>query len=107
MSEFNFKSAICTSIEQSKRLLALGLKKETADMWYPHFAKTYPIPLVDEVLTTDDIPAWSLHRLWELVNIAHIILDSENEIPTLYDSVIDFIESKIKEGVFNKNYLEE
>lgn len=76
-------------------------------MWYPHFAKTCPIPLVDEVLTTDDIPAWSLHRLWELVNIKHIILDSENEIPTLYDGVIDFIESKIKEGVFTKNYLEE
>ena len=32
MSEFNFKSQICTSREQSERLLALGLKKETADM---------------------------------------------------------------------------
>ena len=33
MSEFNFKSSVCTSIEQSERLLALGLKKETADMY--------------------------------------------------------------------------
>lgn len=32
MSEFNFKSQICTTREQSERLLALGLKKETADM---------------------------------------------------------------------------
>ena len=32
MSEFNFKSQICTSREQSERLLALGLKKEPADM---------------------------------------------------------------------------
>ena len=29
-----FKSQICTTIEQSKRLLELGLKKETADLVY-------------------------------------------------------------------------
>ena len=67
MVEFNFKSQIATTKEQSERLLALGLKKETADMWYPHFAKTCPIPLIDEVLTTDDIPAWSLGRLIEML----------------------------------------
>ena len=32
MSEFNFKSQVCTDRIQSERLLALGLKKETADM---------------------------------------------------------------------------
>ena len=63
----NFNSQICTTREQSERLLVLGLKKETADMWYPHFAKTCPIPLIDEVLTTDDIPAWSLGRLIEML----------------------------------------
>lgn len=31
MSKFNFNSKPCTSREQSKRLLALGIKKETAD----------------------------------------------------------------------------
>ena len=31
-TKFNFKSQICTSREQSERLIALGLKKETADM---------------------------------------------------------------------------
>ena len=61
--ETKFNSQICTTREQSERLLALGLKKETADMWYPHFAKTCPLPLVDEVLNSDDIPAWSLSRL--------------------------------------------
>ena len=66
-TKFNFKSQICTTREQSERLLALGLKPETADMWYPHFAKTCPIPLIDEVLTTDDIPAWSLGRLIEML----------------------------------------
>ena len=66
-TKFNFNSQIATTIKQSERLLALGLKKETADMWYPHFAKTCPIPLIDEVLTTDDIPAWSLGRLIEML----------------------------------------
>lgn len=62
-----FNSQICTTREQSKRLLSLGLKKETADMWYPHFAKTCPLPLVDEVLNSDDLPAWSLHMLLSLL----------------------------------------
>ena len=28
-----FNSKICTTMEQSERLLSLGLKKETADMY--------------------------------------------------------------------------
>lgn len=32
-TNLKFNSAICTSREQSERLLALGLKKETADMY--------------------------------------------------------------------------
>lgn len=35
-TNLNFNSAICTSREQSERLLTLGLKKETADMHYYH-----------------------------------------------------------------------
>jgi hypothetical protein len=33
-TNLKFNSAICTSREQSERLLALGLKKETADCQY-------------------------------------------------------------------------
>lgn len=34
-TNFNFNSAVCTSREQSEKLLSLGLKKETADMvWH-------------------------------------------------------------------------
>lgn len=29
-----FKSQICTTVEQSERLLGLGLKRETADLHY-------------------------------------------------------------------------
>ena len=36
-----FKSQICTTREQSERLLALGLKKETADCY--HWQETEPM----------------------------------------------------------------
>ena len=127
-TKFNFNSQIATSIEQSERLLALGLKKQTADMWYPHFAKSYPIPLVDEVLTTDDIPAWSLNRLIEMMpfdvipeggfdNCFTLIKNypkgysveydgfSYYHKENIYDTIIDGIEHLIKEGYFNKKYL--
>ena len=100
-----FNSHICTSREQSERLLALGLKKETADMWYPHFASTCPIPLVDETLASDDLPAWSLHRLLSLYNLHYIEFMNDKEIESVYDIVIDAIEQAIKEGYFNKEYL--
>ena len=34
MENFEFKSSICTSVEQSKRSLELGLKRETVDCMY-------------------------------------------------------------------------
>lgn len=105
----NFKSQICTTKEQSARLTALGLKKETADMHHYRWSEGYwdiqACPPRGD--SSSFIPAWSLHRLWELANLRHIILDSGDEIPILYDEVIAFIESEIKEGKFNKNYLED
>lgn len=71
-----FKSQICTTKEQSKKLLELGLKSETADMCF--FRSTdedvenpYTRLVVDDyILNTlesdDNVPAWSLHRLIEL-----------------------------------------
>ena len=69
-----FNSQICTTKIQSERLLALGLKKETADMAY----KYKPKHLADTDIDKDwvivvhspcgtDIPAWSLHRLIEMM----------------------------------------
>lgn len=59
------KTQTCTTIEQSKELLEIyHLKPETADMCY---YKPYPNELyeltVREPYFSDDIPAWSLHRL--------------------------------------------
>ena len=64
-NNLKFNSAICTSRSQSERLLALGLKKETADMHWAYHSVTatryivaHPCDGVGEC-----IPAWSLHRL--------------------------------------------
>lgn len=80
MSKFNFTSQICTTKEQSERLLALGLKKETADMKYPCTTEYYvgiltegmsSLPMIinteDDEVTECDLPAWSLHRLIEMM----------------------------------------
>ena len=69
-TKFNFNSQICTTKEQSERLLALGLKKETADM--------YLCPSIDGIIyqvvqlpessfAEDETPAWSLGRLIEML----------------------------------------
>lgn len=130
MKEFN--SQICTIAEQSQRLLDLGLKPETADMElvYNIFSKTYE-PLTKAFPTSNkyEIPAWSLHRLIELLP-QDILLDDTHYYLTinpfkviyinrhslwiyqrdegcLYDKLIDTIEWTIKNNFFNKEYLNE
>lgn len=98
-----FNSQICTTKEQSERLLALGLKKETADM-----GLAVDIPIVIEDWKTQDTslidsPAWSLHRLIELSGMGIIDTTTDN----IYDKIIQYIEFLIKCGDFNKEYLEE
>lgn len=131
-TNFNFKSAICTSREQSERLLALGLKKETADMCYrTNGMGIYFITALNPLDNPNDIPAWSLGRLWELLpkSIWH-----DNGLEKKYHPIIEYgfvnyvtecgmelfdfdcgyevwgsmivvIEWLIKEGYFNKEYL--
>jgi hypothetical protein len=58
-------------------------------------------------VTKNDIPAWSLHRLIELLFTSmfpYRVID--NDFP-LYDCLIARIEWQIEEGYFNKEYLEE
>ena len=143
MSEFNFKSSVCTSIEQSKRLLALGLKKETADMVLcvpfdyekSKYSDGYAKIVLEEGedFCKEDIPAWSLHRLWELLGkikkyegedellYPRISLVEDDVIfvspkslwsrrnfcspKGVYENIINCFEELIKEGYFNKEYL--
>ena len=108
MSEFNFKSAICTSREQSERLCALGLKKETADMYYQKLNDKWT-PLVGQPFSYGGlrgsylIPAWSLHRLIEILDTNPYVF----YINCGYDTVIDHVEEYIKSGFIDTRYLEE
>ena len=68
-TKFNFNSQICTTREQSERLLSLGLKKETADMHHYRYSEGYWYiqacpPRGD---SSSFIPAWSLHRLLSML----------------------------------------
>ena len=65
----------------------------------------------------DTIPAWSLHRLIEIIPL--YFLETKMEIRhhgvanaiksgnNLYDEIITLIGDCIKHGMFNKEYLEE
>ena len=66
--ETKFNSQICTTREQSERLLALGLKPETADMHYWRYEITGKWSLAAMPYEeADDLPAWSLGRLIEML----------------------------------------
>lgn len=99
-------SQICTTVEQSERLLGLGLKKETADCCYYYYDGQYLIAFAEDAEYPSDIPAWSLHRLLSMLTAKRKVLLIRFEAD-LYDVLIDRIENEIKEGNFNKEYLEE
>ena len=122
-----FKSQIATSIEESKRLLELCLKKETADMvWMKELAwdevahctcdaETYmlrPIDYLEGESHRGHIPAWSLHRLMEILYngdiLGYVTLNFYvRDMGAYYEQVIEGIEYLIEIKEFNKDYLEE
>ena len=128
-----FTSQICTTKEQSERLLALGLKKETADMHHYQYIDggRWNIEAHPSIAgyTSRLVPAWSLHRLIEMmptvithddyslilgINATCVYYADDEYAETfkafegnLYDCVVKCIVWLIKEGYFNKEYLEE
>lgn len=98
-----FNSAICTSREQSERLIALGLSTETADMG---LIGDIPIVLATTWANADpmfDTPAWSLHRLIELAQLPQSWQCLSGD---WYNEVIAHIQSMIHINEFNKEYLD-
>ena len=110
MSEFNFKSQICTDCFQSERLLSLGLKKETADMRWERISEKYAYyPSTKTPYASSDIPAWSLGRLWELYWSNKVVSDCLfgcGKYMNPYAKMIAMIEYDIEDGTFNKDYLD-
>lgn len=115
-----FNSQICTTKEQSERLLTLGLKKETADMSY-YILDYEPVLTIGmaqvyrEIIkggkiigkqNAEIIPAWSLHRL--LCMLDYDNADTFNIMPNLaYEDVIATISLRIGCRAFNKEYLKQ
>jgi hypothetical protein len=132
----NFTSQICTTREQSERLLALGIKAETADMAYEYKPKHLADTDTDKdwVIVAHspcgtDVPAWSLDRLIEMMpsfidieGFAYMLKIIQGKLfsyhsniagnaflygkGNVYESAIYTIECLIKGGYFNKEYLE-
>ena len=65
---------ICTSLDQSKKLIELGIDVNTADMYWlnakcdEYLQSLTPYVIDDDLNLSVDIPAWSLSALMELMN---------------------------------------
>lgn len=109
-TNFNFNSQICTSRKQSEKLLSLGLKKETADMYYRiNYINAVALNDVIDLYEDDVIPTWSLHRLMLIVyscpakkNLLELaIIQYDNP----FEDMIEQIKQLINNGYFNKEFL--
>lgn len=70
-----------TTIEQSKKLLELGLKPDTADMYWMDWKRdtnSITIPNIKGVIDEKDLPCWSVGALFELLPIAIWNEDTED-----------------------------
>ena len=99
-----FKSQVYTTIEQSKRLIALGIKTETADCCH------YYVAGMDDKDVPEDAnyPAWSLHRLMEIMYNGDLfgfvsLTTHDRNIDTIYELVSANIGGLIKIDKFNKD----
>ena len=101
-----FYSQICTTREQSERLLQLGLKKETADMYWilNGYIDDYIARPKEKYTITNipHIPAWSLHRLIEMLGTSPYEVYPKDNI---YEEIVYDINVAVSEGYFNKEYL--
>ena len=86
-------------------MVALGLRKETADMgWVKMLNGDGYVIAIAEDYAFIDIPAWSLDRLIEILDIWYLDLDFHN-FANAYEQVISYFEERVKEGFINKEYL--
>ena len=101
------KTMVCTSIEQSNKLIELGIDTNTADMgWFKAYSlkgESYK-PFVKEYKLENhktDIPAWSLFGLIKIMpcevtfNDEVVIINNKKQFGShinVFDNVIDAIQ---------------
>lgn len=121
--EMEFNIQVCTNIQQSQKLLEIGLKRETADMVHsPHYNKddileNYFDPKIlkgcmreyvienDEIFK-DYIPAWSLNRLLDIyMPVGDPSMWSLKDVN--FDRLIQCIRMAIINGDFPNEFLYE
>ena len=115
------KTMVCTSIEQSNRLVELGINPKTADMgWFKAYSLREEIykPYIKGYKLENhqsDIPAWSIHKLIEIISIdvtfknEFIIINNNTKIfnssTNVYDNLIDVIEYLINDNKINSEFI--
>lgn len=109
MNHFNI--TITTSVEQSQRLVLLGLKKETADMYYTRFnnqdeweLKIGTPPDHNQISKMYVLPAWTIGRLIEIYK-QHYKCEYTTLNNLTYDNIIEELSIEILNETFNRNYL--
>lgn len=85
---------ICTSIEQSEKLLSLGLDPSTADMYYREWKRATKDIMIAHMgkAEKEDLPAWSLTALLELM-------------PSSLPLYLEATEDGVKEGKYRSSDL--
>jgi hypothetical protein len=112
---------VCTSIEQSNRLIELGINPKTADMgWFKAYSlreEIYKQYIKGYKLENhkSDIPAWSIYKLIEIISIdvtfknEFIVINNNtkmfNSSTNVYDNLIDVIEYLIKDNKINTEFI--
>lgn len=115
------KTMVCTSIEQSNRLIELGINPKTADMgWFKAYSLREEIykPYIKGYKLENhqsDIPAWSIYKLIEIISIdvtfknEFIVINNNtkmfNSSTNVYDNLIDVIEYLINDNKINTEFI--
>lgn len=115
------KTMVCTSIEQSNRLIELGINPKTSDMgWFKAYSLREEIykPFIKGYKLENhksDIPAWSIYKLIEIISIdvtfknEFIVINDNTKMfsssTNVYDNLIDVIEYLINDNKINTEFI--
>lgn len=106
-----------TTIEQSKRLLELGIPADSADCIYVRFSKKdkFSRKFRENVVSENPYeyfdfyyPCWSVGRLMEIITICHIREDGRfNYVENVVDSLVYVFENFTEFGEMDFSKLED